>query len=127
MKTTLRQSLTSGAVFGVIHIFLVLIGFNTLIGTLLSRLVGSSFSGDIPPAGSLVVYTVLLAVLGGWSAAGKSPDKSTPKISPRTTSAKAPIPPPMTPLVPPDMPRLSSTLSLCLLPLYFIIYFLVVI
>jgi branched-chain amino acid transport system permease protein len=72
MKTTLRQSFFSGFVFGVIHVFLILIGFNTLIGTLLTRLVGLKFSGDFPPVGSLVVYTALLALLGGWAAARKS-------------------------------------------------------
>lgn len=72
MKNTLRTSLSSGAVFGVIHLFLVLIGFNTLIGTLLSRLVGNRFSGDFPPVGSLVVYTLLIAVFSGWAAAKKT-------------------------------------------------------
>ena len=69
MKSLLRKSLASGAVFGVVHIFLVLIGFNTLVGTLLTRLAGFKFSGDIPPTPALVVYTALLAILGGWSAA----------------------------------------------------------
>ncbi len=72
MKSLLRTSLSNGAVFGVIHIFLILIGFNTLIGTLFARAAGVKFSGEIPPAWSLVVYTVLLALLCGWAAARKS-------------------------------------------------------
>jgi hypothetical protein len=50
MKSLLRKSLASGAVFGVVHIFLVLIGFNTLVGTLLTRLAGFKFSGDLRAA-----------------------------------------------------------------------------
>ena len=71
MKNLLRKSLASGAVFGVVHVFLVLIGFNTLIGTLLTRLAGVKFSGDIPPTPAIIVYTALLAILGGWAAARK--------------------------------------------------------
>ena len=79
MKTLLRKSFANGAVFGAIHIFLVLIGFNTLIATLLARLAGVKFSGDIPPAGALIVYTALLALLGGWAAARKSKSGSLEK------------------------------------------------
>ena len=70
MKSLLRKSLSTGATFGVVHIFLILIGFNTLIGTLLARLAGVQTSGQ-PPAGALLVYTALLAAWAGWASAKK--------------------------------------------------------
>jgi len=68
MKTTIKQSLSGGLTFGLVHLFLVLIGFNTLIGTLLARLGGDLLPGSQPPVWALVVYTTLLGIAAGWSA-----------------------------------------------------------
>jgi len=76
MKTPLRQSIGTGTTFGVVHIFLVLIGFNTLVGTLFAKLSGTSLSGTLPPAGSLMLYTVVLGIWAGFAATRKVKEKT---------------------------------------------------
>ena len=50
MKSPLLHSARTGLVFAIVHIFLVLIGFNTLVGTLLARVSGAQLVGSLPPA-----------------------------------------------------------------------------
>jgi ABC-type branched-subunit amino acid transport system permease subunit len=65
-KQTLRQSLNTGVVFGIVHIFLVLVSFNTLMASLLGKLVGGSGG-----TGALVAYAALLGLWAGASSAKK--------------------------------------------------------
>ena len=76
MKTPLMKSLRLGIVFGLVHIFLVLIGFNTLVGTLLARVSGAPLNNALPPPRFMVIYTLLLALGAGFGAAHKGSAKS---------------------------------------------------
>jgi len=64
-KSALRQSLNLGVVFGIVHVFCVLVGFNTLVGILLAKLVGVTTTGSTPATGALVAYGALLALWAG--------------------------------------------------------------
>lgn len=64
-KSALRQSINTGVVFGILHVFCVLVGFNALMGILLAKLVGVKTSGAIPETGALVAYAALLGLWGG--------------------------------------------------------------
>ncbi len=64
-KSALRQSLNLGVVFGIVHVFCVLVGFNTLVGILLAKLVGITTTGATPASGALVAYGALLALWAG--------------------------------------------------------------
>ena len=48
MKTLIRQSIRTGVTFGIVHIFFILIGFNTMIGIMLAKLSGIKQPGAIP-------------------------------------------------------------------------------
>jgi len=76
MKTTIRQSMRIGVTFGIVHIFFILIGFNTLIGILLARLTGVSLPGSIPAPVYVMAYSLLMGVWAGLAAAGKKRDAS---------------------------------------------------
>jgi len=75
-----RQSLNTGMVFGIVTLFTVLIGFNTMMGILLAKLVGVKTSGAIPEVPYLVAYCVLLGLWAGVSAARKHADQSFGKV-----------------------------------------------
>ncbi len=78
MKQNLRQPLNTGITFGLVHVFLVLIGFNTLIGTLFAKLFGAPVSGSQPPIFTLMIYTALLGTWAGLTASKKSSNRSLP-------------------------------------------------
>jgi branched-chain amino acid transport system permease protein len=64
-KSAIRQSLNLGVVFGIVHVFCVLVAFNTLVGILLAKLVGVTTTGTTPAIGALVAYGALLALWAG--------------------------------------------------------------
>lgn len=70
-KTLLSQSLRVGITFGVIHLFLLLIGFNAMLGSLFADIARVKQSGSIPASIFLVLYCALLGVWAGYSAAKK--------------------------------------------------------
>jgi branched-chain amino acid transport system permease protein len=73
MKTSaLKQSLQTGAVFGITYIFTVLIGFNSMIGLLIANLVNVKQTGTIPQPLFLLVYCALLGLWAGATAAKKA-------------------------------------------------------
>ena len=76
MNPQIRNSLRTGVIFAVVHIFLVLIGFNTLMGTLLSKISGTPLVGSLPAPHFMVIYTLLLAVWAGAAAAKQSQTRS---------------------------------------------------
>ena len=76
MKAHLRQSLQTGLIFAIVHIFLVLIGFNALIGTLLSKISGVPLVGNLPAARFMALYTLLLALWAGLAASKRMKGKS---------------------------------------------------
>jgi len=78
MKQNLRQSLNTGITFGFVHVFLVLIGFNTLIGTLFAKLFGTPVSGSQPPAFTLIIYTAILGIWAGLAATKKAQNRTLP-------------------------------------------------
>jgi branched-chain amino acid transport system permease protein len=71
MKTLIRQAVRTGVTFGVIHYFLILIGFNTLLGILLAKLSGIKQPGVIPAPVFLIGYTVLIGLWCGFAALRK--------------------------------------------------------
>ena len=73
-NSTLRQSFNTGIIFGIVHIFCVLIGFNAMLGSLLAKLVGVKVSGDLPGVAFLAAYAVLLGLWAGITAARRKPE-----------------------------------------------------
>lgn len=64
-KSEVRQSLNTGVVFGIVHIFCTLIGFNAMMGSLLVKIVGQKSEITAPTVASLVAYAVLLGLFAG--------------------------------------------------------------
>ncbi len=79
MRTHLRNGLNAGVVFGIVTIFLVLIGFTVtaadLIGKFLQNSPSSVFLGLPAPTFDLLVFLFLLGVWAGASGVRKSPDE----------------------------------------------------
>ncbi len=71
MKKLFRQALGTGIIFGVVQSFLVLIGFNVLIGILLAKLSGVKQPGVIPAPAFLIDYTLLIGFWCGAAALRK--------------------------------------------------------
>jgi ABC-type branched-subunit amino acid transport system permease subunit len=71
MKTLTRQSIRTGITFGIVQIFFVLIGFNTMIGIMLAKISGIKNPGDIPSPKFLIGYTILMGLWVGAAALGK--------------------------------------------------------
>ncbi len=71
MKSLIRQSIRTGVTFGIVHIFFVLIGFNSMIGVLIAKLTGVRSPGDIPGPAYMIGYTLLLGVWVGAAALSK--------------------------------------------------------
>jgi ABC-type branched-subunit amino acid transport system permease subunit len=70
-RSALRQSFNTGIVFGIVHVFCVLIGFNSLMGILLAKLVGVKTTGAIPVVGAMIAYAALLGFWAGSMATRK--------------------------------------------------------
>jgi len=87
MKTLIRQSIRTGITFGIVQIFFVLIGFNSMIAVLLAKLSGIKNPGDIPAVKFYIIYTVLLGLWVGIAALSKK--KSLPFIQFLTASFSA--------------------------------------
>jgi branched-chain amino acid transport system permease protein len=79
-RTTFRQSVSTGIVFGIVHIFCVLIAFNAILGNLLAELVGVKTSGQIPLVGSLIGYAAILGIWSGILSARRQPEENGTKI-----------------------------------------------
>jgi branched-chain amino acid transport system permease protein len=71
MKTLIRQSIRTGIIFGIVHIFFVLIGFNILLATLIAKLTGVVKPGAIPAPVYLILYTLLIGLWIGIAAVKK--------------------------------------------------------
>jgi ABC-type branched-subunit amino acid transport system permease subunit len=71
MKTLIRQSIRTGVIFGIVHIFFILIGFNTMVGILLAKISGVKQPGAIPAPVYLILYTVLLGLWAGIASLNK--------------------------------------------------------
>src|SRR5665648_22538 len=74
MKTSsLQKSASNGSVFGIIIIFLALIGFTDIVSGLIQKIGGneSGLSG-IPSTWSLLVFLGFVGIWNGWRAAGLS-------------------------------------------------------
>jgi hypothetical protein len=71
MKTLIRKSINTGIVYGIVHIFFVLISFNTMIGILIAKISGNPNPGDIPAPIFLILYTVLMGAWAGAAALSK--------------------------------------------------------
>jgi ABC-type branched-subunit amino acid transport system permease subunit len=80
MSHNLRNGLNAGIVFGIITIFLVLIGFTVtasdLIGTFLGNASASAVLGLPPVTFNLLIFLFLLGVWAGASGARKSPTEA---------------------------------------------------
>jgi len=71
MKTTAVRSLRTGLTFGAVNVFLILIGFNAMIGILLAKALGAQVITSIPAVPYLAAYTGLIGLWSGLSAAWK--------------------------------------------------------
>jgi branched-chain amino acid transport system permease protein len=79
-KSAVRQSLNTGVVFGITHIFFVLIGFNAMLGSLLVKIVGEKSEINTPTVHSLIVYAVLMCLFAGIASARRHKTSGTQKL-----------------------------------------------
>jgi branched-chain amino acid transport system permease protein len=69
-KQSLQKSLTSGVVFGIIIIFLALIGFTVVFSGLIQKVFGQQLGiGQMPSIFSFFVFLGFLGIWNGWRAA----------------------------------------------------------
>src|SRR5512133_1574255 len=80
-KTAFRQSINTGIVFGIVHIFFVLIAFNSILGGLLAELVGVKTRGQTPLVGSLIAYAAILGIWAGILSARRQREENSARIS----------------------------------------------
>lgn len=71
MKTTNLQPIQTGFIFGAVNVFLVLIGFNAMIGSLLAKALGEQVLTALPPLQFLAAFTGLMGLWSGIAAARK--------------------------------------------------------
>ena len=76
MKNLIRQSIRNGITFGIVQIFFVLIGFNSMIGILLAKLAGIKNPGEIPAPVYMIGYTLLIGLWVGITALYKKKELS---------------------------------------------------
>lgn len=69
----LRKSFQKGLVFGILMVFMVLIGFHVIAATLASKLFGANvLRGAIPEIRFMTYIHVLFGIWAGWSASGRT-------------------------------------------------------
>jgi hypothetical protein len=71
MKTMAFRSLRTGLTFGAVNVFLILIGFNAMIGTLLAKALGVQVLTSLPAVPYLAAFSALVGLWSGLSAARK--------------------------------------------------------
>jgi ABC-type branched-subunit amino acid transport system permease subunit len=77
MKSILKQGLQTGLMFGIIFIFLILIGFVIIATNLIGGILGNlnNLAGKVhQPVGNLLLLTALIALFNGFTAQRKNPD-----------------------------------------------------
>jgi branched-chain amino acid transport system permease protein len=68
-KQSLQKSAGSGVVFGIIVIFLALIGFTVVFSGLIQKVLGQSLGvGQIPSIGNFFIFLAFLGIWNGWRA-----------------------------------------------------------
>jgi len=73
----IRKSLQIGVVFGIIIVFMVLIGFHIIAATLISKAFGIAVArGKIPEVRFMLYLHILFGLWMGWSASGKNINRS---------------------------------------------------
>ena len=73
----IRQSIQKGVIFGIIMIFIVLIGFQVIAATLISKLFGISVvRGSTPELRFMFYFHIIFGLLLGWSASRKDRNTS---------------------------------------------------
>jgi branched-chain amino acid transport system permease protein len=75
-KSAIRQSLNIGVVFGIVHTFCLLIGFNAMLGSLLVKIVGQKSDASAPTVSSLIAYIVVMGIWAGIISARRQPEAS---------------------------------------------------
>jgi hypothetical protein len=69
-KQSLQKSAGSGLIFGIIIIFLALIGFTVVFSGLIQKVLGQSLGvGEVPSIGNFLIFLGFMAVWNGWRAA----------------------------------------------------------
>jgi branched-chain amino acid transport system permease protein len=69
-KQSLQKALTSGVVFGIIVIFLALIGFTVVLSGLIQKVFGQPLGiGQMPSMFSFLIFLGFLGIWNGWRAA----------------------------------------------------------
>ncbi len=71
MKNSIRQSIRTGVTFGIVHIFFILIAFNSMISVLIAKLSGIKNPGEIPAPKFYIAYTLLMGLWIGIAALNK--------------------------------------------------------
>jgi ABC-type branched-subunit amino acid transport system permease subunit len=79
-RDQIRKSYNKGIVFGIVVIFLVLIGFDIMAGSILSKLFGEPLpQGAIPSVKYIAILFILIGIWNGWTSSKKS-DKAGARI-----------------------------------------------
>jgi branched-chain amino acid transport system permease protein len=75
-----RKSYNKGIVFGIIIIFLVMIGFDIMMGSILSKVFGHPLpQGALPDVKYIAILFILIGIWNGWTASNKT-DKTKVRI-----------------------------------------------
>ena len=72
MKSPLRKSIDGGVVFGVVMIFLIMIGFTSVLTALVGSILGYSSISKVQPVSHLIILQVLLGIWCGYASTKKS-------------------------------------------------------
>lgn len=74
-RNNVRISYNKGLVFGIVTIFLVLIGFDIMAGSIISKLFEPTVTrGSLPAVQYVVILFVLIGLWNGWTASKKEDD-----------------------------------------------------
>ncbi|MEA4907436.1 MAG: hypothetical protein VB089_07450 [Anaerolineaceae bacterium] len=69
MSSSLRNGIRAGSVFAIVLIFLILIGFNNIYGTLIGKIYGANPKDAADTVTSLVIFLALIGIWAGISGA----------------------------------------------------------
>ena len=76
MTTSIRQGFRRGLLFAIIVIFILLIGFHSIVATVISKVFGINvLRGAIPEIRFMLITHILFGIWAGWSAVSDTDKK----------------------------------------------------
>ncbi|MBI9051412.1 MAG: hypothetical protein JEZ00_18450 [Anaerolineaceae bacterium] len=71
MKTLIRKSANHGVTFGIIMVFLALIGFTTVLTSLIGSILGNSSISKVQPVSYIIILQIILGLWCGYASSKK--------------------------------------------------------